>query len=146
MSPEPLTWQADDLGASATFLVDTAVYNKTAIFKTAYWYTERCYLFLSKPDDLPGSIRLELRPKKKLTRDELIVLCREFCNSLIDQQVRQDVIAETGPIRDSLLKKAFFEGKSTLDSKIQSADTHIPHAGDTYKEDRLRISRSTGTS
>jgi len=145
MSPEPLTWEADGLGAFATCLVDTAVYNKTAIFKTAYWYTERCYLFLSKPDDFPGSIRLEIRPKKQLTKDELTVLCREFCNSLIDQQVRQDVIAETGPIRDSLLKKAFFEGKNSSASSIQSGDTRVPQAGETYQEDRLRISRSTGT-
>jgi len=96
MSSDSLKWEADALGAFATFLIDTAVYNKITIFKTAYWYTNHCYVFLSKPDDLTETVRIEIRPKKEIGGEELIVLCREFCNSLVDQQVRQYVIAETG--------------------------------------------------
>ncbi len=145
MGIDPLTWEADNLGAFATIHVNTGVYGKTAIFKTAYWYTDRCYLFLSKPDDAPEIIRVEVRPKGTIDREELVRLCREFCNSLVDQQVRQDVITETGSIRDSLVKKAFFEGTDNTGTRIDTDHKNVPEPNDSFSQDRLKIGRATGT-
>jgi His-Xaa-Ser system protein HxsD len=134
---DALWWETDQLGAVARVRIDTSVYSKTAVFKTAYWYTDRCYLFLSTPDDPVETIQVEVRPKEEVGRDELVALCREFCNSLIDQQVRQDVIAETGSIRETLVKKAFFEGGKHPDG-LRSKEEDIP------KDDPLKIGRITG--
>lgn len=140
-----ITSETDDLGALARFTIDTLVYSKTAIFKTTYWFTDRCYIFLSRVDNRPSTIDIEVRPKSVTSREDLIVLCREFCNSLIDQQVRQDVIAETGPIRDNLLKKAFFEGRDHLPpDTLRSEEKHIPQPNQSYASDPLKISRPTG--
>jgi His-Xaa-Ser system protein HxsD len=140
---DALSWETDELGAVARVLVDTSVYSKTAVFKTAYWYTDRCYLFLSTTDDPADTIQVEVRPKEEASRDELVALCREFCNSLIDQQVRQDVIAETGSIRETLVKKAFFEGGKHPDS-LRSKEDDIPAEGQSYEDDPLKIGRITG--
>lgn len=145
MGSDPITWEADSLGALATLLVNTGVYSKTTIFKTAYWYTDKCYLFLSRTEELPEIIRVEVRPKSAIGGDELVTLCREFCNSLIDQQVRQDVIEETGSIRDTLVKKAFFEGTNNINTETGSNHKNVPEPGDSFTQDRLKIGRTTGT-
>ena len=143
---EGITWTTDTLGVVAYLSADTSIYSKTAVFKTAYWYTDRCYLFLSRSEDSPETIQVEIRPKTTLSNVELFSLCREFANNLIDQQVRQQVIAETGNIRDALVKKAFFEGSSQLSSdKLLSNEEHIPTADQSYKDDPLKIARTTGS-
>jgi len=143
---DALRWGTDSLGVVAYLSADTSIYSKTAVFKTAYWYTDRCYLFLSRPLDSPETIQVEIRARTTLSRDELLSLCREFANNLIDQQVRQDVIAETGNIRDALVKKAFFEGSTHLGSdKLHSNEEHIPTADQSYKDDPLKITRTTGS-
>jgi His-Xaa-Ser system protein HxsD len=143
---DAISWATDSLGTVACLSVSTSVYSKTAVFKTAYWYTERCYLFLSRPLDLPDSIQVEIRPKSPMSKDELIAMCREFANNLIDQQVRQEVIAETGSVRDALIKKAFFEGSRHLDpDKLTSSEEYVPSADQSYKDDPLKIARTTGS-
>jgi His-Xaa-Ser system protein HxsD len=145
-STEAINWATDSLGAVACLNVNTSVYSKTAVFKTAYWYTERCFLFLSRPLDLSDTIQVEIRPKSSITKDELIVMCREFANNLIDQQVRQEVIAETGNVRDALIKKAFFEGSHHIDpEKLTSNEEYVPGADQSYKSDSLKIARTTGS-
>src|SRR5262249_39776784 len=109
-SADTINWATDSLGALACLTVDTSIYSKTALFKTAYWHTERFYVFLSRVEGAPSSIQIEIRPKSTMNNEELVAVCREFANNLIDQQTRQDVIVETGNIRDTLIKKAFFEG------------------------------------
>ncbi len=134
----------DELGALARVRIDTSVYSQTAIFKTAYWYTDTCFLFLSRLKS-GEIIEIEVRPKSKVGREALVRLTREFCNQLIDQQVRQTVIAETGEIRDSLIRKAFFEGKTHLDPEsLPSDESHVPSDDQSYKDDPLGVGKITG--
>ena len=140
-------WATDSLGAVASLIIDTSVYSKTAIFKTAYWYTERCYIFLARCNQKPDYIEIAIRPKTVASQDELIGLCREFANNLIDQQVRQDVIRETGAIRDSLVQKAFFEGSRRLKpGSLKSNEEYVPEPDQSYQTDPLKIARPTGGS
>jgi His-Xaa-Ser system protein HxsD len=144
---DSIRWATDDLGNVASLTIQTSIYSKIAIFKTAYWFTDRWYLFLSKPP--PGAedtVQVEIRSKSSASKDELIVMCREFANNLIDQQIRQEVIAETGNVRDSLIKKAFFEGNQTLyPANLTSNEAQIPTTDQSYKHDPLRIGRATGS-
>ena len=98
----------DHVGAYATIAIDRAVYSDAAIFKSAYWFTDRYYLFL---DNLPdGRIAVELRAKSSVSDEELERAGAEFCNSLIDFRLRDIVQRETGSIREALVTKAFLEG------------------------------------
>ena len=145
-SADAINWATDSLGALACLTVDTSIYNKTAVFKTAYWYTERCYLFLSRVEGAPNSIQIEIRPKSTMNNEDLVALCRDFANNLIDQQVRQEVIAETGNIRDALIKKAFFEGSDHGEpDTLHSNEKYVPGADQSYTNDPLKIGRTTGS-
>ena len=104
----------DELGEAARVEVDLGIFDRTALFKTAYWGTEKAYLYLNLVDDKPNSIFVEIRPKS-LGAGNVEQLARKFCNSLVDFQTRQLVLGETIGVRDALLKKAFAEGRRHLD-------------------------------
>lgn len=110
---ETIEWSIDSLGGYATLCIDTRAFSETAILKTAYWFTDKFYLYLSKLQEDPLFFCVEIRLKAECTdsKETLEITCRDFSNSLIDQEVRQKVLAETSNIRDTLVQKAFFEGK-----------------------------------
>ncbi len=112
---EGASWSlcTDQLGQFVTFEIDSALFEKAAIFKAAYWGTERSFLYLSQ-GNTRGQIRVELRPKK-IDSTDLRELAREFFNALIDQQTRQIVFKESSAERDTLLAKAFSAGRTHLD-------------------------------
>ena len=106
-------WTIDECGQAVVVEIDSALFDKAAIFKTAYWGTERAFLYLTQ-DKASERIYVELRPKKS-DASNLESIAREFCNALIDQQTRQIVLKETALERDLLLTKAFGAGRGHLD-------------------------------
>jgi len=91
--------------------VSRAIYSDVAVFKTAYWCTDRYYVFID--DDGPERLSIEIRQKSDDFTD-LTIAADEFCNSLIDFRLRDIVNAETGSIRDSLIRRAFQEGRPSV--------------------------------
>ena len=131
----------DELGAYIAVEIDTAIYQRAAVMKTAYWQTNQCYVFIAK-GNVPDTLKIEFRVKDPAQADDLEPLARDFCNRLLDQQVRELVATETGGIRDDLVRKAFFEGKKRLDPAIlQSDESAVPASGQSYKEDPVKISK-----
>jgi His-Xaa-Ser system protein HxsD len=100
--------ETDSLGDYAHVRVDRQLYRDAAIFKTAYWFTDRFYVFLESTSD--KYLTVELRPKVSSPPVDLPMACGEFCNSLVDFRVRGMVLSETSSIRDALVTKAFMEG------------------------------------
>lgn len=96
----------DQLGDHSSVSIDPGLYSEAAIYKAAYWFTDRYYVFLDRAE---GRIIVELRAKESDGGD-LRAACAEFCNALIDFRVRDIVAKETMPIREALLTKAFVEG------------------------------------
>ena len=117
--------ETDVLGELATVDIDVSVYSEAAIFKTAYWLTDRFYLFLERIPS--GAVRVELRNKPGSTAS-LQGACAEFCNALIDFNVREIVNRETLGIREALLRHAFMEGvpKPGLEGAV-SDERHLTH-------------------
>lgn len=131
----------DELGAFVVLVVDTAVFDRTVVMKTAYWYTDSYYVFIARGDNL-GSLKIELRTKAQARPDSLELLAREFRNRLLDQQVRQMVAEEAGGIRDALIKKAFFEGNRRIEATILRSDEGaIPSSDESYRDDPLEITK-----
>jgi His-Xaa-Ser system protein HxsD len=77
-----------------------------AVSRAAYKFTDRCYLFLSRSE--PGWMKVTLGTKDE--KQNLASLLGEFCNELLDQQIREDLAKEAGPIRDLIVAQAFAEG------------------------------------
>jgi His-Xaa-Ser system protein HxsD len=118
--------EADVLGSYAKASIDPAVYSEAAIFKAAYWATDRSYVFLDKDSD--GRWLVEIRSKSP-SDEQLQQALADFCNSLIDFRLRDIVNAETGAIREALVRRAFMEGipKVGLEGAI-SNEAHIAPA------------------
>jgi His-Xaa-Ser system protein HxsD len=132
---------SDELGAYIVVVIDTAIYERAAVMKTAYWQTNQCYVFIAK-GNAPDTLKIEFRAKDPTQADGLEPFARDFCNRLLDQQVRELVATETGEIRDALVRKAFFEGNKHLDPAIlRSDESAIPASGQSYKEDPVKISK-----
>jgi len=103
----------DEMGLSVVVEVDATLFDTAAVFKAAYWATERAFLYLTQ-DKASRRIYAEIRPKRpNATNPETVA--REFCNALIDQQTRQIVLKETAAERDVLLTKAFGAGRGHRD-------------------------------
>lgn len=128
---------SDALGVYARASVDPKVYGETAILKTAYWFTDQHYLFLAV-DKNSGLFNVEFRLKQGDSVEKLKEACAEFCNSLLDQALRQRVLEETSAVRDSLLRKAFFEAKTPLPKGTISNEAHLTHAGQNYRDDPVK--------
>lgn len=111
----------DILGDVASAAVDPAVYSEAAIFKAAYWMTDRFYVFIDKNPS--GFWRIEIRSKPGSSAD-LQQSCAEFCNSLVDFRVRDIVNGETLEIREALVRRALVEGipKPGLDGAVSNED------------------------
>ena len=93
--------------------INELVYSRDAVLRTCYWYTDRCYVFISRPQE--GTLLVALRAKHPLpTFDNpnpvpLEALAGEFQNSLLDQQLRIDIEVQTRGVRELLVAKAFSE-------------------------------------
>lgn len=131
----------DDFGIYVRFCVDGDVYSDTAILKTAYWFTDRYYLFISKQKE-GNQYKVEIRPKEEVPSEILEKTCGDFHNYLLDQEVRQKVIQETATVRDTLIKKAFFEAKASFPVIAISAEAHIPDSTASYLDDPVHIERT----
>jgi len=118
--------ETDVLGDLGAITIDPTLYTEQAVFRTAYWLTDRHYVFLDRDG---ARIRVEIRNKPGLTAD-LQQACAEFCNALVDFRLRGIVAQETGGIRDALVKQAFLEGvpKPGL-SGARSNEKHFTKAG-----------------
>jgi len=131
---------SDEFGVYAQASVDPVIFSETAILKTAYWFTDQYYLFLSKNKNT-GLLDVEFRLKQGDDLDKLKVACGEFWNSLLDQEVRQKVITETSVVRDELIKKAFFDARAPKPIGVVSDESHLPISGQSYIEDPVHAGR-----
>ena len=90
--------------------LNESVYARDTVLRTAYWFTDRCYLYIARPSQ--GLFRVQFKPKAAKTgavAETLEETAGEFLNALLDHQLRHDIEAQTGQIRELLVAKAFAE-------------------------------------
>src|SRR5882724_9352319 len=91
--------------------LNESVYSRDAVLRTAYWFTDRCYLYIARHGF--DVLRVHFKPKgsKKpnAVAETLEDIAGEFLNSLLDHQLRRDIESQTGQIRELLVAKAFAE-------------------------------------
>ena len=102
----------------------TAVYRTNAVKKAAYKYGGLFYILIAQRDDL---IEVRLKPKETCTSPDALV--GEFCNEVLDQELRETVADETTGIRDLLLAQAF--SKTTLiDPELETGEYDSEHCAE----------------
>jgi His-Xaa-Ser system protein HxsD len=102
-----------DSESSATIYLDPRIYSKEAVLKASYCFTGIAYVRLPESPDNRLVIQLELKQRipslanpKPITIREFV---KEFCNSLLDFELRREVEIETGQVRQLIVAKAFSE-------------------------------------
>jgi His-Xaa-Ser system protein HxsD len=102
-----------DSESSATIYLDPRIYSKEAVLKASYWSTGIAYVRLPESPDDRLVIQIELKQRipslanpKPITIQEFI---KEFCNSLLDFELRREVEIETSQVRQLIVAKAFSE-------------------------------------
>jgi His-Xaa-Ser system protein HxsD len=102
-----------DSDLSATIYLDPRIYSREVILKACYWFTDIAYIQV--PESADGRITIQVRLKQTVPTLEEPRVARiedfigEFCNSLLDFELRQQVETETGPLKQLILAKAFSE-------------------------------------
>ncbi len=98
---------------SATIYLDPRIYSREAILRTSYWFTDVANIHFPESPNDRLAVRISLKHSvptlgnpKPLTINELV---SEFCNSLLDFELRRQVEVETAPVRQLILAKAFSE-------------------------------------
>jgi His-Xaa-Ser system protein HxsD len=93
--------------------IDEHVYSREALLRTCYWFTERAYLYITRPRAGIFDVQIRLKQTRptlehpEIPKVEEIV--GEFLNQLLDYQMRQEIDNQTGAIRELLIAKAFAE-------------------------------------
>ena len=95
---------------------DRNVYRLTAVKKAAYKYGNLFGIMIEEAD---GFVLASLRAASSNTNPEEAV--GSFCNEVLDQELREEIAAETNGIRDLLLAHTFSK-TSLIDSELETSD------------------------
>ncbi len=82
--------------------VDMSLYAKEAVVSAIYKYTNRYYIHQQTTENLIAVI-FESKDNQIVTEE----VVKQFCNDLIDQQVRYNTEQRFGHIRDLIVEEAF---------------------------------------
>lgn len=82
--------------------VDMSLYAKEAVVSAIYKYTNKFYIHQQTTEDLIVVI-FESKDNQIVTEE----VVKQFCNDLIDQQVRYNTEKQFGHIRDLIVEEAF---------------------------------------
>ncbi len=125
--------------STLSFTINPDIYTTEGIFRTAYIFLDRCYLFLYREPDHQITVLL----KAKTQDTHVDALTGEFLNELINQRLRIDIGKETGKIRELIVAQAFAEsGVLENERGVQSSKESDVHpqakSPDTDKDDYHR--------
>ena len=83
-------------------VVDLELYAKESLVAAVYKYTDRFYIHQQSSDN-KVIVVFESKDGKAINDD----IIKQFCNELIDQQVRYNTNLQFGHIRDLIVEEAF---------------------------------------
>ena len=85
--------------------IDTSLYAKEVITATVYKFSHLFYIHQQTDANNNAIINVifESKDNSKVTED----IPKQFCNELIDQQIRYNTNAQFGHIRDMIVEEAF---------------------------------------
>lgn len=79
-------------------------YEQEAVMQAAYKFTDTCFIKIDAVEE--GYVGVWFKSKPQIHINSEFLLC-EYCNEVLDQQVRIDLEKRYGTIRDSIYKFAF---------------------------------------
>ena len=89
-------------GCRFQVVADLSLYAKEALVAAVYKYTDRFYVHQQSEGNV---VKIVFESKDGGELNETIV--KQFCNELIDQQIRYNTNSQFGYIRDLIVEEAF---------------------------------------
>ncbi len=88
-------------------MLSKKIYEREAIFASAHKFTDKCTILIEPIEQ--DSVGVYFQNKDDNDDDKIILknLAGEFCNEVLDQQLRLDIERKYGNIRDLIVKQAF---------------------------------------
>jgi His-Xaa-Ser system protein HxsD len=80
-------------------------YEKEAILNAAYKMTDKYSVKINPIDD--NAVAVTLEPKNQISVDEMKSSVFNFCNEILDQQIRLNLEKRYGKIRELIIEHAF---------------------------------------
>jgi His-Xaa-Ser system protein HxsD len=84
-----------------------AFYEKLAILSAAHGLTDSFVVLVEPYDENSTAVYFEPRKDIQMVESGLYEAAQEFCNRVLDEQVRLDIEKRYGNIRDMIVKQAF---------------------------------------
>lgn len=81
-----------------------AFYEREAVFHAAYKFQDRFYIRIEPVEEGYVGVWFE---RKENTEFDAEVALKEFCNEVLDQQVRLDLDKRYGTLREAIYEQAF---------------------------------------
>lgn len=103
--------------SSAHILLSKELYEKEAVFAALYLFEDKCVMVMTPEGATQFRVAFSLKDQAKVTANMLNSLIGQFCNELIDQQVRRDLERQFGDMRSLIVEHAFSPIKN-LESRI----------------------------
>ena len=89
-------------------------YEKPAVMAAAYKFTHKCIILIEPLEE--GYVGVWFQAKTNESSDTIPDLINDFCNEVLDQQVRIDLEKRYGHLRDTIVKHAFLPFESSSES------------------------------
>ena len=91
----------------------TSIYSIEAIKKAAYKFADRTSVIISPGSESTATVTFNFVGKHSQSAPEQVIA--DFCNELLDQDLREMIKREAGPLRNLILAHAF--SKTSLAEK-----------------------------
>lgn len=80
-------------------------YEKDAVMRAAYKFTHKCIVLIEPMEE--GFVGVFFKPKTGQSIKDIPELLEDYCNEVLDQQVRLDLERKFGNLRDIIYTHAF---------------------------------------
>lgn len=90
---------------SVCILLDTNAYSLSALKKAAYKFTNRAAILFGELEQSRVQVNFSFSNDKNAEFRQQVV--QEFCNEVLDQDLRETIAAETESTRNLILAQAF---------------------------------------
>lgn len=95
---------AEEDNGRLMMILSKEIYQKEAIILASYKYIGECHVLIEPVDEQSIRVCFEGKPGRA---DSLKSIALDFCNEVLDQQVRLQLEQSYGPIRNMIVEQAF---------------------------------------
>jgi len=117
----------------ARIQVDEKLFPREVVVSAAYMFLDRCYVRLEQAPR--RQVLVQIKGKKKLSKNQLANLAEEFENELLHQLIRRQVAERTEGLREVIVGRALFSAEP---AEAEAAEDE-PQEDMDYLDDPLGI-------